>query len=78
MNVKSNSVSQGTRNSNNEKSRRWALDSGLKGKTVQNFSSTNTSLTSSVHNQLQTQILPHLSSVAGAEDLVGNPEQTPG
>lgn len=53
------------------------LDSGLNGERVRNYSPIKISLTSSVHNHFHTQILPHLSSVAGAEDLVGNPEQTP-
>lgn len=47
------------------------------GKRLKNFSPMKTSLTSSVHNQLHTPILPHLSSAAGAEDRVGNLEQTP-
>lgn len=74
---KPNSVLHRTRNSDSGEPRR-ALDSGLKGNRVKNFSPVKTSLTSSVYNQFCPQILPHPSSVAGAEDRVGNLEQTPG
>lgn len=54
-----------------------SLESGLRER-VKNFSPIKPPLTSSVHKQFHPQILPHLSSAAGAEDRVGNPEQTPG